>query len=572
MLCPSCRAETFPGAASCGSCGRSVGGLVPGTLFASRYEILASLGQGGMGVVYKARDRELEEVVALKVLRADVAGTPEMERRFRSEIKLARRVSHRNVCRLHDYGSAEGQRYVCMAYVEGVDLKRVLASRGALPPDGAYDVCAQVAEGLQAIHDEGIVHRDLKSSNIMIDPRGIARLMDFGIAKSVEPGLAHGVTATGVIVGTPEYMSPEQALGGRVDTRSDLYSLGVVIFEAFTGHVPFRGDTPVATILLHVQQPPPLEGPGAAGLPREVVPLLRRALAKSPGERPAAAREIAEGLRAAWGARAGPGAVTPVSPPTLTVQALAVPARPPVVSTTTSQSSTARPASTLGRQRKSAPRLLRALGAAAAATLLVVGITGVLLLWPPSRSGPANSSSPESMSAPRGAGAQPSPTSGPRPNQAPPDAAEPSAVGAPLERAGSSEARPSTPRRPAEPAGPSPGLRTGAGGSRPEERSSPSIATPASTPTPPATAATEPRMAEAQAYLVVVAVPWADVSLDGTPVKTVPLRRLALSPGQHVVRFAHPDYEPLQRTVTLRAGETVNLTVDLPEEGVRIGK
>ena len=572
MLCPSCRVETLPGAASCGSCGRFLGDLVPGTLFASRYEILASLGQGGMGVVYKARDRELEDVVALKVLRADVAGTPEMERRFRSEIKLARRVSHRNVCRLHDYGSAEGQRYVCMAYVEGVDLKRVLASRGALPPDGAYDVCAQVADGLQAIHDEGIVHRDLKSSNIMIDPRGVARLMDFGIAKSLDPGLAHGVTATGVIVGTPEYMSPEQALGGRVDTRSDLYSLGIVIFEAFTGHVPFRGDTPVATILLHVQQPPPLEGPGAAGLPREVVPLLRRALAKSPGGRPAAAREIAEGLRAAWGARAGPGAVTPVSPPTLTVQALAVFARPPVVSTTTSQSCAARPVPTLGRQRRLAPQWLRALGATAAATLLV-GITGVLLLRPPSRSGPADSSSP-APSAPRDAGAQPSATPGPRPNQAPPGAAEPSAVGAPLERGGSPEARPSTPHRPAEPAGLSPGLRTGAGGSRTKERSSPSIATPTPTPTPTPTApaAADPRMAEAQAYLVVVAVPWADVSLDGTPVKTVPLRRLALSPGQHVVRFAHPDYEPLQRTVTLRAGETVNLTVDLPEEGVRIGK
>ena len=544
-------------------------GLVPGTLFASRYEILASLGQGGMGVVYKARDRELEEVVALKVLRADVAGTPEMDRRFRSEIKLARRVSHRNVCRLYDYGSAEGQRYVCMAYVEGVDLKRVLASRGALPPDAAYDVCAQVAEGLQAIHDEGIVHRDLKSSNIMIDPRGIARLMDFGIAKSVEPGLAHGVTATGVIVGTPEYMSPEQALGGRVDTRSDLYSLGVVIFEAFTGHVPFRGDTPVATILLHVQQPPPLEAPGAAGLPREVVPLLRRALAKSPGERPAAAREIAEGLRAAWGARAGPGAVTPVSSPTLTVQTLAVPARPPVVSTTSSPSSTARPASTLGRQPDPAPGLRRALGAAAAVTLLV-GVTGVLLLWPPNRAGPASSSSPESTSAPRGAGTQPSATPGPRANQAPPGTVEPSAAGAPLERAGSSEARPSTPRRPAEPAGLSLGPLAGAGSSRTEDRISPSLATP--TPTPPVPAASEPRMAEAQAYLVVVAVPWADVSLDGTPVKAVPLRRLALTPGQHVVRFAHPDYEPVQRTVTLRAGETVNLTVDLPEEGVRIGK
>ena len=543
-------------------------GLVPGSLFASRYEILASLGQGGMGVVYKARDRELDEVVALKVLRADVAGTPEMDRRFRSEIKLARRVSHRNVCRLHDYGSAEGQHYVCMAYVEGVDLKRVLASRGALPSDGAYDVCAQVAEGLQAIHDEGIVHRDLKSSNIMIDPRGIARLMDFGIAKSVEPGLAHGVTATGVIVGTPEYMSPEQALGGRVDTRSDLYSLGVVIFEAFTGHVPFRGDTPVATILLHVQQPPPLEGPGAAGLPRELVPLLRRALAKSPGERPAAAREIAEGLRAAWGARASPGAVTPVSPPTLTVQARAVSARPPVVCDDVAvlhgpTGADARTAARSGPAVAPSPWSSRSgdvagcrhRGASALAT--EPGRAGEFLVaridvrssgrWPSARRDPEPSAEPGSAGRRRTLGR--GRASGAR---------------------GASEARSPTPRRPAEPASLSPGLRTGAGSSRKEERSSPSTATP--TPTPPVPAATEPRMAEAQAYLVVVAVPWADVSLDGTPVKTVPLRRLALSPGQHVVRFAHPDYEPLQRTVTLRAGETVNLTVDLPEEGVRIGK
>ncbi len=153
MLCPSCRAENPAGATLCRLCGRPLGELVAGTLFASRYEILAPLGRGGMGAVFKALDRELDEVVALKVLRADVAGTPEMERRFRSEIKLARRVSHRNVCRLHDYGEAQGLRYVCMAYVEGHDLKQAIRERSLTDsPFGiaeAVDIARQVAEAKQ---------------------------------------------------------------------------------------------------------------------------------------------------------------------------------------------------------------------------------------------------------------------------------------------------------------------------------------------------------------------------------------------------------------------------------------
>ena len=215
--------------------------LRPGMVFHGRYEILGPLGRGGMGMVYKARDRRLDEVVAIKVLRPDFGSDPTMAERFRSEIKLARKVRHRNVCAIHDYGEDQGLLYISMEYIEGVDLKQVLRQSGALPPQRGYEVAVQVTEGLQAVHDAGIIHRDLKTPNIMSDAAGIARLMDFGVAKRVGEGAA---TVTGMIVGTPEYMSPEQAQGHKVDTRSDIYALGIVLYEIFTGHVPFRGETP----------------------------------------------------------------------------------------------------------------------------------------------------------------------------------------------------------------------------------------------------------------------------------------------------------------------------------------
>ena len=268
-------------------------------MVSSRYEILESLGQGGMGMVFKARDRVLDEVVALKVLRTDVATTPEMAERFRAEIKLARRVTHKNVCRIHEYGEDADLRYISMAFVDGVDLKQVLRQRGGLPRDEGFDVAIQVADGLEAIHEEGIIHRDLKSSNIMRDARGVVRLMDFGIAKQSQGDTLQGLTATGMIVGTPEYMSPEQARGQRLDVRSDVYSMGVVMYELFTGRVPFRGDTPIATIIKHLQEPPPLDLPEAAAIPRPLVGVLRQALAKDPSARHASAGAVAEALRRA---------------------------------------------------------------------------------------------------------------------------------------------------------------------------------------------------------------------------------------------------------------------------------
>lgn len=303
MICPSCKTPNDDAAEACFTCGRALAALTQGSVIAGRYEVLSPLGKGGMGMVYKAHDRMLEETVAIKVLRAEYANTAEMAKRFRHEIKLARKVSHRNVCRIHEYGEDGGVRYISMEYVEGTDVKQLARERGGyLPPEEAFDVAIQAAEGLQAIHDVGIIHRDLKTSNIMRDPGGRVRLMDFGIAKiegGDRSGSGGGLTMEGQIMGTPEYMSPEQCLGDRIDHRSDIYALGIVIYEIFTGTVPFRGDTPVATLFKHIQDPVPFDGLPAARIPIPAVPVLRKALAKNRADRYAAASEAAEALRRA---------------------------------------------------------------------------------------------------------------------------------------------------------------------------------------------------------------------------------------------------------------------------------
>jgi serine/threonine protein kinase len=318
MICPSCKAENAEGAEACFTCGRALGALTQGALIAGRYEVLSPLGRGGMGMVYLAHDRMLDETVAIKVLRSEFVGTPEMAKRFRHEIKLARKVSHRNVCRIHEYGEDGGLRYISMEFLEGTDLKQIIREHGRFATEEAFDVALQVAEGLQAIHDVGIIHRDLKTPNIMRDARGVIKLMDFGIAKE-EGGKTGHMTSTGQIMGTPEYMSPEQCRGEKIDYRSDIYALGVVDFEIFTGQVPFRGDTPVATIFKHIQDPVPFEGGAFAGvIPSAVVPVLRKALAKDRNDRYASAQEIADALRQARAEAARerrPQAPAPEPPP-----------------------------------------------------------------------------------------------------------------------------------------------------------------------------------------------------------------------------------------------------------------
>src|SRR5688572_16792639 len=232
MTCPHCGAQNQDDSGGCFHCGQplqQVTAVRRGSVVAARYEILEPLGRGGMGMVYRAHDRTLDEEVALKVLRSEVARDADMARRFRQEIKLARKVRHANVCGIHEYGEDGDLRFIAMEFIEGVDLRRVLQQRGALPTAEAFEVSVQVAEGLQAIHEAGIIHRDLKTPNIMRDARGYVRLMDFGIAKQHGADVTLGATAMGMIVGTPEYMSPEQARGERIDFRSDVYALGIVI-------------------------------------------------------------------------------------------------------------------------------------------------------------------------------------------------------------------------------------------------------------------------------------------------------------------------------------------------------
>ena len=316
MICPTCQAENADTVDVCFTCGRSVGALTQGAVIGARYEIKSPLGRGGMGMVYKAHDRMLDETVAIKVLRSEFVNTAEMGRRFRHEIKLARKVSHRNVCRIHEYGEDGGLRFISMEYLEGTDLKQEMRLEGGLRADEAFDIAIQVAEGLQAIHDVGIIHRDLKTPNLMRDARGVVRLMDFGIAKGSEETGTGSLTMTGAVMGTPEYMSPEQCRGEKIDSRSDIYSLGVVDYELFTGQVPFRGDTPVATIFKHIQDPVPLGGDVARQLPPALIPVLSRLLAKDRTERYATASEVAQALRQARDASVGYVSV-PAPPPPL---------------------------------------------------------------------------------------------------------------------------------------------------------------------------------------------------------------------------------------------------------------
>jgi serine/threonine protein kinase/Flp pilus assembly protein TadD len=251
------------------------GPLEPGAVLGDRYEIIKSLGEGGMGAVYKARDSELDRLVALKVIRPELAGHPEILRRFKQELILARQVTHKNVIRIFDLGMADGRKFITMEYIEGRDLKSILVERKKLPPAEAVPIIKQICRGLEAAHTEGVVHRDLKPQNIMVDAGGRVWVMDFGLARSME--LA-GMTRTGALMGTPDYMSPEQARAEKVDARSDLFSLGIIFYEMITGVLPFQAETLMATLLKRVQEKaaPPCELDPA--IPRQVSDVVLKCL------------------------------------------------------------------------------------------------------------------------------------------------------------------------------------------------------------------------------------------------------------------------------------------------------
>ncbi len=307
VKCPKCRAENPDTKQFCGDCGTRLPAsleipaeftetlqvplhqLSTGSSFGGRYQIIEELGKGGMGRVYKVFDRKIKEKIALKLIKPEIAKDRKTIERFSNELKFARKIRHKNICQMFDLSEEQGTHFITMEFVEGQDLKKLIRQMGHLAVGAAINIAKQVCEGLAEAHASGVVHRDLKPSNIMIDNEGAARIMDFGIARSIE---GKGITDAGVMIGTPEYMSPEQAEAAQVDHRSDIYSLGIILYEMATGKLPFEGDTPLSVAMKHKSeklQAPRLLNPQ---IPDDLNNLILKCLEKSKADRYQAAEEV----------------------------------------------------------------------------------------------------------------------------------------------------------------------------------------------------------------------------------------------------------------------------------------
>ncbi len=269
-------------------------GLSPGDVISDRYEIIAHIGDGGMGSVYKAMDRELERVVALKTIRPDLASNAAILRRFKQEILLARKVSHQNVIRTYDLGVSGALRFLTMEFFEGEDLCAYLEQRKGLPASEAVGVVRQIGEGLRAAHEEGVIHRDLKPQNIIIDAQGQIRILDFGLARGLE---VPGATQTGLAVGTPDYMAPEQARGEQASVRSDLYAVGLIFYELLIGESPFQGETAMARLVQRTFQRPPSPKSIKEEIPQHLDNIVMRCLEIDPEQRYESADALLADLR-----------------------------------------------------------------------------------------------------------------------------------------------------------------------------------------------------------------------------------------------------------------------------------
>jgi len=335
MECPVCAAQNPAAASKCGKCHTPLPGpasqetlneggvpqdwtvagsskisapaadpdtLEIGAMLAGRYEILQLIGRGGMGAVYKARDTELDRTVALKLIRPELAKDPQILKRFKQELILARQVTHKNVIRIFDLGQSDGIKFITMDFVEGLDLRHLLLEKGKFPPEQAARIMLQICRALEAAHSEGVIHRDLKPQNIMLDASGRVYVMDFGIARSA---YLPGMTQTGALIGTPEYMSPEQGRGEKLTERSDLFSLGIIFYELLTGKSPYYSDTPLATLWKRMTEkatPPVVVDPT---LPQALSDTVVKALEIEPKNRFASAREMAQQLEIWLGPSAG---------------------------------------------------------------------------------------------------------------------------------------------------------------------------------------------------------------------------------------------------------------------------
>ncbi len=305
--CPSCRFENPDDTNFCGKCASplleqadstdvptaTLNLMVPefktGSIVAGRYKIIERLGKGGMGRVYKVHDLEVGEKIALKLIRPEIAANTKIIARFQNELRSARKISHRNVCRMFDLSRDGDMKFITMEYVSGEDLKATIKRMGPLTWKKAVSIGKQLCQGLSEAHRLGVIHRDLKCRNIMIDREGSVRIMDFGIALSQE---SEGITESGVIIGTPQYLSPEQVDGKEIDSRTDIYSMGIILYEMVTGKVPFEGDSTYSIAFKQKTEAPKAPWVLNPEIPLELGRLILRCLAKNPGQRPQTAEEV----------------------------------------------------------------------------------------------------------------------------------------------------------------------------------------------------------------------------------------------------------------------------------------
>ncbi|MBD3413669.1 MAG: protein kinase, partial [Candidatus Aminicenantes bacterium] len=310
-VCPKCQAENPSGARTCIMCGVQLDvaddmpiahtktaestslKLKRGTVFANRYEVIEELGHGGMGRVYRVEDKKTKEELAFKFVNPHISSDQNTIERFARELTIAHQITHKSVCRMHHLGEEKGHYYITMEYVKGEDLKSFIKRAAPLSTARSLSIAKQVCEGLAEAHKLGVVHRDLKPSNIMIDKEGNVRIMDFGIARSVQ---SKGLTGRGVMIGTPEYMSPEQVEAKDVDQWSDIYSLGVVLYEMTTGKLPFEADTPFAVGVKQKSEAPKEPRELNPQIPDDLNRVILRCLEKDRNARYQSAEELCSEL------------------------------------------------------------------------------------------------------------------------------------------------------------------------------------------------------------------------------------------------------------------------------------
>ena len=267
--------------------------LEPGQRLADRFVVQRALGTGGMGAVYLANDERLGEQVALKVMHGMALLDPSASDRLRREASAARRISHPNIVKIYDVGEDSGHLFLSMEYVEGQSLKELIQRHSVLPTERVRAYIAEICAGLEAAHGQGVIHRDLKPANVIVTPDQRVKIIDFGLARIAN---LEGMTATGMLLGTPEYMAPEQIKGGQVDARTDLYSLGALTYHALVGRPPFTGDTPIAVSLAQATEDPSPPSQLRAGLSPSWDAFVLEAMSKDPAERFDTAQNMRESL------------------------------------------------------------------------------------------------------------------------------------------------------------------------------------------------------------------------------------------------------------------------------------